>query len=174
PFGFSLSLNSQIISRTPVVPLTTNVDLSGTGATSSGPLPGLSYSCAGITCGQSAIAQAVASFNATYAGQKAPNGNTIPTYVLPPQYQLGRPTIAQDLRLTKTFVYRERFRVLLMAEVFNALNIANLTGYSFNLDAQAKAGATQTFAFGQPTQRASQIFLSGGPRAEQLAFRFVF
>ena len=174
PYGVSLSLNSEMISRTPVMPVTTNIDLSGTGAVSSGPLPGLSYDCAGLTCGKAAIAAAVASFNATYAGTKAPNGTTIPTYVLPQNYQLGLPTIAQDVRVTKTFTIKERYHILLMGEVFNIFNIANLTGYSFNLDAQAKAGAQQAYAFGQPTQVASQIFLSGGPRAEQLAFRFLF
>jgi hypothetical protein len=163
-----------MISRTPVEPLTTNIDLSGTGTVTSGPLPGLPYDCGGINCGKAALAAAVASFNASYAGTKAPNGNVIPTYVLPPNYQFGKPTISQDVRLTKTFTIKERYKLLLMAEIFNVFNIANLTGYTYSLDALNANPAKQTYAFGQPTQRASGVFLSGGPRAEQLAMRFSF
>lgn len=173
-WGFELSVNSQIISRAPLVPLTTNIDLSGTGQVGSGPLPGLSYGCANISCGKASLAAAVAAFNATYAGTKAPNGNVIPSYILPSDYQFGDPTFAQDFRLTKTFSFKERYKFMIMAEFFNAFNIANLTGYSSNLDTLKANPAQQTFAFGQPTARASSIFLSGGPRAEQLAARFTF
>ncbi len=174
PWGFSLSVNSQFISRNPVTPVTTNVDLSGTGAVTSGPLPGLSYGCGGISCDQSALVAAVSSFNSTHAGGKAPNGNTIPSYILPSSYQFGSPTIAQDIRLTKTFTFKERYKLMIMGEMFNALNIANLTAYSSNLDTVNANPAKQTFAFGQPTLRASSVFLSGGPRAEQLAMRISF
>jgi hypothetical protein len=51
-------------------------------------------------------------------------------------------------------------------EVFNIFNVANLGGYSFNL--------SNTSTFGQPTNRASQVFGSGGPRAFQLGGRFTF
>ncbi|HYL39155.1 MAG TPA: TonB-dependent receptor [Bryobacteraceae bacterium] len=174
PWQVELSLNSSIISRTPAMPLTTNIDLSGTGAVNSGPLPGLGYDCGGISCSKSDLTRVVAAFDETYAGTKAPNGTTIPRYVLPSHYQFGDPTIAQDFRLSKTFVLRDRYHLSVFAEVFNAFNIANLTGYSFNLDTQSSTPATQRYAFGQPTQRASQIFLSGGPRAEQLGARFWF
>ncbi len=49
--------------------------------------------------------------------------------------------------------------------MFNVFNISNLSGYSFNL-------ASPTF--GQPTQRANQVFGSGGPRATQIGARFSF
>ena len=52
------------------------------------------------------------------------------------------------------------------AEVFNLLNVANLTGYSTNL--------LESSAFGQPASRATQVFGSGGPRAFQLGARFSF
>jgi hypothetical protein len=184
-WGFEMSVNSSIITRTPVMPVTTGIDLSGTAAVSAGPLPGLPYNCGGVTCSKSQVAAAVVAFDSTYSGTKAPNGATIPTYVLPPNYQFGVPQIYQDVRLTKTFHIKERFRIALIGEVFNLFNIANLSGYSFNLDTLAKgcslnAGtaftscSSQTYAFGQPTNRAQQTFLSGGPRAEQLGMRITF
>jgi hypothetical protein len=106
---------------------------------------------------------------------------------LPAQYQFGDPTLSQDFRLTKTFSYKERYRLAIFGEVFNAFNIANLTGYSFALDSYNAAAcgplasgavtttcAAQTYAFGRPTQRAGQSFLSTGPRAFQVGARFSF
>jgi hypothetical protein len=174
PWGFELSINSAIQSRNPVMPTTTGIDLFGTGATGSTPIPGLSYRCFPLSCGKSDLQQAVNTFNSTIAGTKAPNGRVIPQYVLPSDYQFGDPTFSQDFRLTKNFAYKERYRLMVMGEVFNAFNIANLTGYSFALDAKSANPATQTFAFGQPTQRAGQTFLSNGPRAFQFGARITF
>ena len=172
PWGFELSLNSSIITTTPMQPVTTTIDLSGTGATSATPLPGNPYKCYGLTCGKSQLVTALAAFNSTYAGTKAPNGATIPTYVLPPNYAFGKPTIAQDFRLTKVFTLREKYKLAILGEVFNTFNIANLTGYSANLDTLKATG--QTYAFGQPTARAGQVFNSSGPRAEQVGARITF
>jgi hypothetical protein len=174
PVGFQLSINSSMISRTPVAPTVTGADLSGTGATGSSPLPGVGYRCFGLSCGKSDLATAVASFNSTIAGTTIPNGRVVPSYVLPSDYQFGDPTIAQDFRLTKTFTYKERYRLLIFGEMFNAFNIANLSGYSFALDTKNANPAAQTFAFGKPTQRAGQTFLSNGPRAVQVGARFTF
>jgi len=121
------------------------------------------------------VAKAVADFNANYAGKTAPNGAIIPTYVLPPSYQTaGRPQVSQDLRITKTFRLENRFSLALYGEVFNIFNIPNLSGYSYNLDRQASPGASQSYTLGQPTARASQVFLSSGPRAEQVGARISF
>jgi hypothetical protein len=169
PWGFGLSMNSSFITRTPIEVATTNIDLSGTGAVSGGPLPGLPVR--GLPS-KATIASAVAAFNAQYAGTSAPNGTTIPTYVLPPNYELGRPTISQDFRLTKSFSFRKDYTLAFYAEMFNAFNIANLTGYGFNLDTMK--AMNQTFAFGQPTQRAGQVFNSSGPRASQFGTRISF
>jgi hypothetical protein len=106
----------------------------------------------------------VTAFNATYAGTAAPNGAKISAITLPSHFTLGSPTFAQDFRLTKTFALKERYKLSVMGEAFNAFNIANLTGYSFTLGP----------SFGQPTQRASQTFLSGGPRAFQVGARISF
>jgi len=70
-----------------------------------------------------------------------------------------------DLRLSRSFLFRERWRLSIIGEVFNLYNTANLTGYS---------GDLTSAAFGQPTSRATQVFGSGGPRAFQLAMRITF
>lgn len=160
-----MSLNNSIISRTPVEPVIPGVDLSGTGAVSAGPLPGLAYRCLNAGCDKNDLANAVAAWNANYAGTKGPSGAVLPKITLPANYQLGAPTYNQDFRLTKAITYRERYKLSLFGEVFNAFNIANLTGYTFSLNSAT---------FGQPTQRASQSFLSGGPRAIQVGGRFSF
>jgi hypothetical protein len=48
PYGFGLSVNSSILSRNPVMPTITGIDLPGTGAAGSSPIPGLSYRCFAI------------------------------------------------------------------------------------------------------------------------------
>jgi len=177
PWGFELSMNMAYISRLPVNVQIPNLFLPGTApASTSGaePIPGLPYNCFGVTCSKAELANAVATFNQTVAGTKNAQGATIPQLALPPNYQFGDPTLTQDFSLQKTFSYKERFKFLLTGQVFNAFNISNLTGYFFTLDLKAATPAAQTYAFGQPTARASQTFGSAGPRAFQLAGRFVF
>jgi hypothetical protein len=82
--------------------------------------------------------------------------------------------VSQDFRLSRSFRIREGLRLSVFGEVFNALNIANLTGYSFNLDTKATDPSQQVFAFGQPTQRSFQGFGSAGPRAFQFGSRLSF
>ncbi|HYL38008.1 MAG TPA: TonB-dependent receptor [Bryobacteraceae bacterium] len=174
PWGFQLSVNSVYLSRTPAMATVPNIDLSGTAAVGSGPLPGIAYNCLNDGCNKSDLAKAVANFNSTYAGKKAPNGATIPSLILPPNYQFNDPTLSQDFRLTKAFTLKERFKFSVFGEMFNTFNIANLTGYSFLMNTVNPDPNKQTFSFGQPTQRATQVFGSGGPRALQIGGRFTF
>jgi hypothetical protein len=174
-WGFELSVNSSIVSRTPVQPVIAGADLSGTlGSGASAPLLGNSYRCYNAGCGKGDLQAAVNAWNANYAGTKGPYGTALPKVVLPPDYQLGDPFFSQDFRVTKSFTYKERYQLKVFSEIFNALNIANLTGYSFSLDKAAANPAAQTYSFGQPTQRAAQSFLSGGPRAIQVGARVSF
>ena len=174
PWGFDFSVNSSIISRSPVEPVIPNIALAGTDIAGSQALPGLSYGCLNAGCGKSDLAKAVNAFNATYAGTKDSKGNVVPTLVLPSDYQFGDPLFSQDFRLTKLFTIKERYHFNVFGEVFNAFNISNLTGYAFNLDSKAAPGTPQTFTFGQPTSRVGQILGSGGPRAFQFGARFLF
>ncbi|MBZ5620938.1 MAG: carboxypeptidase regulatory-like domain-containing protein, partial [Acidobacteriia bacterium] len=174
-WGFTISVNSSIISRTPVTANVSSLELPGTvNAGSTEPLPGLTYGCLNAGCGKADVTNAVNAFNTTYAGQKNANGGTINPLALPSDYQLGDPTFTQDFRVTKVFRYKERARLSIFGEVFNAFNIANLSGYSSTLDTKNANPAAQTFSFGQPTQRVVQTFGSGGPRAFQLGARFSF
>ena len=173
-WGLTLSLNSSMISPPPVTPTISGIDLNGAGNTTfpfSEAAPNISYNCFNQGCGKAQLAQAVQYFNSNWAGKKAMNGVTVPTLILPSNYGLSAPIITQDARLTKTFVYKERYRLALYGEFFNLFNIANLSGYNFTLDS---VKTPQTFAFGQPTARVNQVFGSGGPRAEQLGVRFSF
>ena len=201
PWGFELTINSSIVSVNPFQPAA-GVDVIGLGgSTPIGIAAGClglgfnggsctvaeQYRCFAISCGDGGRVAAVTPWNPKYAGKVAPNTKAIPFYVLPPSYKFGDPTLSQDVRLTKIFRYKERYNLAVFGEMFNALNIANLTGYSASLDAYnaaacgpLAAGAVtttcskQTYAFGQPTQRAGQSFLSAGPRALQFGARFSF
>jgi hypothetical protein len=179
PWDIQLSVNSGMLSRTPVTPLVPGVDLSGTGQnTSASPLPELGFNCFPTQCGKSDLEKAVAHFNQNYAGRQAPNGTVIPRVALPSNYEFGDPLISQDFRLTKRFKVKERYTFSVLAEVFNAFNIANLSVYSFSLDTVSAASPANTvpasFRFGQPTQRIIQTFGTGGPRAVQFGGRFTF
>ncbi len=174
-YGFSISLNSSIISRTPATANVSSLDLPGTvPAGSIEPLPGLAYGCLNAGCSKADLTTAVNAFNSTYAGQKNANGGTISPLALPTDYQFGDPTFTQDFRVTKVFRYKEKARLSIFGEVFNAFNIANLSGYSTTLDTKSATPSTQTFSFGQPTQRVNQTFGSGGPRAFQLGAKISF
>jgi hypothetical protein len=87
------------------------------------------------------------------------------TALLPPDFNFGHSFLTHDLRLSRVFVFSERWQVTLIGEIFNLFNLANLSGYSGNL-----LGA----GFGQPTSRITQVFGSGGPRAFQLGARISF
>jgi hypothetical protein len=118
------------------------------------------------------LSAAVATFNAS--GAKYPNGNPTPLLAVPKNYEFGDPVFSQNFRLSKTFTYKERYKLQLFGEVFNAFNIANLTGYGTALDTLNANPVAQIFKFGQPTQRSIQTFGQTGPRAEQIGARISF
>jgi hypothetical protein len=128
-------------------------------------LPGTIVDAFNRGTGRADLERLVGQFNSTYAGTKDAASHSIPRLVLPAHYSFGGNFHSLDLRLSRSFMFRERWRASLIGEVFNAYNKANLTGYS---------GDLTSAAFGQPTSRATQVFGSGGPRAFQLAARVAF
>jgi len=169
-WGIQFSLLSALTSPQPVEPYIAGVDPTGTnfGRTdgpASGPyapLPGEQYN-GWLT--QSGLRNLVTSYNSKIAGTKDPYGNVYPAIALPSHFNLGHDFTSQDIRLTKSFKIREKYEFRIIAEGFNIFNFGNLTGDNFNL---------LNPAFGQPTQRVSSTFGSGGPRAFQFAGRFQF
>jgi hypothetical protein len=166
PWNVQLGLISAMSSRGPVMPTVSNLDLDGDG-TSNTPIPGVEFNCFNRGCAEDDLAQAVTEFNQQFADRRDARNQAISAITLPADYELGDNFSSQDLRLTKTFGLRgDNRKLAVFVEVFNVFNTANLGGYSFNLSNAA--------TFGQPTNRASQVFGSGGPRAFQLGGRFTF
>jgi hypothetical protein len=168
PQHFELGLNFSYSSAPPFSPTVgsgpTGIDFNGDGTTGD-LLPGTVLGQFNRGLGKADLARLVTQFNQTYALTKDAQGRIIPWITLPNSYALDHNFQALDLRLSRTFVFRERWRLSLIGEVFNLYNAANLSGYSTDLTNPA---------FGQPNARFTQLFGSGGPRAFQLAGRVSF
>jgi hypothetical protein len=164
PRHFALGLNFSYSCAPPFSPVIGGIDFNGDGTTSD-LLPGTTLGQFNRGLGRADLVRLVDQFNQTYALTTDPHGRIIPRITLPAGYSLDHGFQALDLRLSRTFVFRERWRLSWIGEVFNLYNAANLSGYSTDLTSPA---------FGQPTARFTQLFGSGGPRAFQLALRVTF
>jgi hypothetical protein len=78
-----------------------------------------------------------------------------------------------DLRLSKVFTFKERFRLEPIIEVFNLFNTTNILGVS-NTNYSGYGNVLGTPGFGQPLTTAGGVFGSGGARAFQIAGRLTF
>ena len=78
-----------------------------------------------------------------------------------------------DLRLSKVFTFKERFRLEPIVEVFNLFNTKNILGVS-NTNYSGFGNVLGTPNFGQPLTTVGGVFGSGGARAFQIAGRFTF
>ncbi len=169
PFKTQISFISSMGTRGPYRPQVGSVDLDGDGQDTSF-LPGWNVPDRKPT--KERLEAGVAAWNTAYPdlpnGQRprTSRGQTIPKLSLPATYSFGDNFSSQDIRVTKTFLIRERYKLNIFAEGFNIFNIANLGGISSSLNNPA--------SFGIPTSRAGQVFGSGGPRAFQLGGRFSF
>jgi hypothetical protein len=158
--GFFVTYNS----RPPFSAVLGGVDLNGDG-TYADLLPGTRVNQFNRGLGKSDLRRLADEFNQTYAGKQDTQGGDIPPITLPSKFEFGDSFLTQDLRLSRDFVFHERWRITLIGEAFNLFNIGNLSGRSGNLLGPG---------FGQPTSRVSQVFGSGGPRAFQIAARVSF
>jgi hypothetical protein len=165
PGNIQLGIISAMASRPPVMPTIANVDLDGDGTTTT-PIPGVEYNCFNLGCDKEDLAAAVNAFNSRYGGQRDARNQLIAPIALPASYEFGDIFSSQDVRLTKTFTFNSTRKIAVFGEVFNVFNVANLGGFSYNL--------SNPGTFGQPTNRASQVFGSGGPRAFQIGARLTF
>ena len=166
-----MSMIASFVSRPPVTPYISGVDITGSDITTGGStiLPGATYNQFLST---SDVTRLVGQYNSSYAGQKTPAavaglavGQVYPNVTLPTHFSLGVPFQSEDVRVTKSFHFHERYELRLIGEAFNILNIGNLTGASSLLTSPT---------FGQAQQRIGQTFGTGGPRAFQFAARFQF
>jgi hypothetical protein len=164
PWRFDLGLNFSCSNAPPFSPIVGSIDFNGDG-TNGDLLPGTTTGQFNRGLGRADLARLVDQFNQTYAQKPDTHSRIIPRITLPSNYSFDHGYQSLDLRLSRTFVFRERWRLRMIGEVFNFYNAANLSGYSNDLT---------NAAFGQPTARFTQLFGSGGPRAFQLAARISF
>ncbi len=164
PGRFELGINFSYSDAPPFSAYVGGIDFNGDGTTND-LLPGTAVNAFNRGMGRAELERLIAQFNQTYAGGRDAKGAGIAKIVLPDRYAFGSNYHSLDLRLSRSFVFRERWRLSLIGEVFNLYNKANLSGYTGDLTGEA---------FGQPTSRATQVFGSGGPRAFQLAARVGF
>jgi len=165
PKGFLISFVSSYMSSAPFNAFLANLDLNGDGLNGDR-LPGIGAGQLNRSLGKNDLVRLVDQFNNSFAGKRTPQNQVIPKITLPSDFGFGDSYNTQDLRVSKTFRLVERLKATVFGEVFNVLNIANLSGYSGNLQ--------QPAAFGQPSSRATQVFGSGGPRAFQFGTRLAF
>jgi hypothetical protein len=165
PWKLQLGFNSTYYSQPPFTASVSGMDFNGDG-TDGDVLPGTGLHRFNRGLGKEDLRRLVEEFNANFAGKFTPRNQPIPTITLPADYEFGDNYVTQDLRLSRTFPFREKYKLTFIGEVFNLFNIANLSGYSGNL--------ANTATFGQPTRRFDQVFGSGGPRAFQLGARVNF
>jgi hypothetical protein len=157
-------------------------------------LPGMDVTTFGWSVDANDIRRLVDQYNSKYPAaanvalkdigraNRDAQGRAYPYIVLPQNFINNDSFMTHDMRLSRTFNFREKARLQISAEGFNIFNIANKTGVSGILDAYvrpATTGGTPTLPatgllFGQPTARVSAIFGTGGPRAFQVAARLSF
>ncbi len=165
PWKLRFSFISTVSSRPPFTAQLFGLDLNGDG-TSNDVLPGTKWNELNRGLNEAELMRIVDEFNRNLAGGRTPTGQLVPPVNLPAQLQFGDTLYSQDLRLSRTFSFTERYRLVVLGEVFNLFNVGNFSGFNFNL--------LEPQSFGQPTKRITQVFGSGGPRAFQLGARFNF
>jgi hypothetical protein len=174
--NWTVSLISTAFSGTPQsIFLPDFVDLTGTGTFVSY-LPGTQ----GGSIGRSIktvdqINELIRNYNSTLAGGVDPQGTPLLALAeLPSDTPIGGDSvISQDLRLTKTISFNERYKISFIGEVFNLFNIANLGNVGDFVLPHAGTPANEITTL-RPTQRTTSVFGTGGPRSFQFGVRFGF
>ena len=166
PRGFQLSSSITYYSQPPFAVFVGGMDFNGDGIQND-LLPGTKENQFNRGLGKDDLTRLVEQFNRQFAGKPTAGGQIAPQLTLPASYSFDHNFFTQDLGVNRTFLLKtERARMVLIGEVFNLFNYANLTGYSGNV--------ANTAIFGQPSARYDQVAGSGGPRTFQLAMRLSF
>jgi hypothetical protein len=166
PWQSEIGFNVSVYSRPPFSAYVSGTDFNGDG-TINDLLPGTRVNEFGRRLDSGDLARLVQEYNRHYAGRRFGAGNVLAReLILPREFSFDDNFLTLDLRLTRSFRIGARARLVLAADVFNLLNMANLVGYSGDL--------SNTATFGKPTGRFTHIFGSGGPRAFEFGTRVIF
>jgi len=166
PMRFRVAVSGSAYSRPPFSAYVGGVDFNGDG-TRNDLLPGTRINQFGRGLDEADLVRLMEQYNQQFANRPTLGGQSAPPFTLPDNYSFDDGFFTADMRVSRTFPFwNQRARLILLAEIFNLFNVANLVQYSGNLANPA--------AFGQPTARFDQVFGSGGPRAVQLGARLTF
>lgn len=129
PFGIRASLISTLYSGLPNSILLGAADLNGDGINGTF-LPGTKRGSLGRNVDSMAkLNRLIRAYNQSGAGKPLPRGGRAPYALeLPEGTRFGDSFISQDLQISKTLKFKERFQVELTAQMFNLANISNLVG----------------------------------------------
>src|SRR5262249_3051061 len=106
PWRFDLGLNFSYASQPPFSPIVGGIDFNGDGTTGDR-LPGTTAGAFNRGLGHADLASLVDRFNQTYAGKPDTHSRLIPRITLPAGYSFDHRFQSLDLRLSRTFVFRE-------------------------------------------------------------------
>ena len=90
-----------------------------------------------------------------------------------PKLKFGDDFNSFDMRITRTFHFKEPHSLQAIAEGFNLFNITNIRGTT-NRNYSGFSNTIDAPGFNRPLETAGKFFGSGGPRAFQFALRYTF
>jgi carboxypeptidase family protein/TonB-dependent receptor-like protein len=90
-----------------------------------------------------------------------------------PKIKFGNSFNSFDMRLSRTFHFKEPHALQAIAEAFNLFNVTNIRGTT-NRNYSGVNNTIDSPTFNQALDTAGKFFGSGGPRAFQFALRYTF
>jgi len=90
-----------------------------------------------------------------------------------PKIKFGNSFNSFDMRLSRTFHFKEPHSLQAIAEAFNLFNVTNIRGTT-NRNYSGVNNTVDSATFNQALDTAGKFFGSGGPRAFQFALRYTF